>query len=200
MNNFFNTNIVNVNKNNGKNNMNNMRMISMINNFLSSSKNLSDDYLNNTDRSIEYLGEGINGDIYKLKKKNSSEYYVIKIIKFNAKIYDNIKKELSLLKKIESNELCRHVINPCLDHILSKDHLITVFDSFNGITLLEFINQCHNNDIDNVTRCILLKYILKQCFQAIYLIHSLDLCHLQINPHSILVKINVDKLTDTNNI
>lgn len=196
--NFFNTNIIN--PRNRKLENDTPKMISMINKFLSSSKNIGQDYLNNTSRTIEYLGEGLNGSMYKVKKLNSNHYYIIKVINFNKETYPSIKRELGLLKKIESNSLTRQVINPCLDYYLSSNKLISVFNSFNGITLMDFIKQCHHINIDLETRKILLKYILKQCFHAIYQIHKLQLCHLQINPHSILVKINVDKLENSNNI
>lgn len=196
--NFFNTNIINprdIKKENST-----PQMISVINKFLSSSKNVKDDYLNNTSRNIKYLGEGINGSMYKVDKLNSKYYYIIKVIKFNKDTYPSIKRELGLLKKIDNNPLTRNVINPCLDYYLSNNKLISIFNSFNAITLLEFIKQCHHKNIDLKTRIILLKYILKQCFHSIYQIHKINVCHLQINPHSILVKINVNKLENANNI
>lgn len=197
--NFFNTNIINPRKRNSVNDS--IEIKELINKFLSASKNISDDYLNNTSRKIDYLGEGINGSMYKVMKTgNNSAYYIIKLIEFNKSTYSTVKKELGLLKKIESNALARQVINPCLDYYLSKNKLITVFNSFDGTTLLDFINKCHHNDIDKDTKKIILKYIIKQCFHAIYQIHRMHICHLQINPHSILIKLNVDKLDTSNNI
>lgn len=198
MSNFFNTNIINPSKRNSNNSS--PRIINLINKFLSSSKNVSNDYLTNTNRQIEYLGEGINGSMYKVRKVNSNTYYIIKLIKFNKETYPLIKRELSLLKKIEGHALTRDLINPCIDYYLSHNMLISVFKSFNGITLLQFIKECHAKNIDTDTRVILLKYLLKQCFSAISQIHRLKLCHLQINPYSILVKINVSDLQSQNNL
>jgi hypothetical protein len=198
MSNFFNTNIINPSKHNISNSS--PRIINIINKFLSSSKNVSNDYLTNTNRHIEYLGEGINGSMYKVRKVNSSSYYIIKLIQFNKSTYPLIKRELALLKKIEENSLTKDLINPCIDYYLSLNMLISVFKSFNGITVLQFIKECHDKNIDGNTKIILLKYLLKQCFDAISQIHLLKLCHLQINPYSILVKINVSKLSNENNI
>lgn len=196
--NFFNTNIINLRERNSSNSS--PRIINIINKFLSSSKNVSNDYLTNTNKQIEYLGEGINGSMYKVYKLNSNRYYIIKLIKFNKLTYPLIKRELALLKKIESHILTRNLINPCIDYYLGYNMLISVFNSFNGITLLQFIKECHAKNIDTETRVILLKYLLKQCFNAISQIHRLKLCHLQINPYSILVKINVFNLNSQNNL
>jgi len=207
--NFLNTNVIldKGNKNHSLNNNrnNNDKLILQLKKLLSSSsRNISHNFINNTSQEIEYIGEGINGSLYKIPKTtyklNEGKYYIVKVFKYNPKSLKQIKKELKLLKHIETYEYTKRIINPCLDTILTKSYIITVFDTFNGITLLDFIKECHNDKLEVKARNTLLKYCLKEVFNTIYKIHKIGLSHLQITPDSVLIKLNTNLLNLNNNI
>lgn len=191
--NYLNTNVI-LNKDN--NNINNNEQITnKIKSLLLKNRNITPSYINNTTQTLKYIGEGINGTLYTIPKietfVNDGKYYVVKVFKHTTKTLPQIKKELLILKKLESNAPVMEVINPCIDTILTKSYVITIFDSFNGMTLREFIKQCHRPELDNKARNTLLKYCFKQIFMALNRIHTLDICHLQLTPECILVKLNI---------
>ena len=201
--NYLNTNVViNRDQNNGNNNE---QFINKIKSLLTEKKNITDTFMNNTTQKIEYIGEGINGTLYKIPKiktsVNDGKHYIIKVFKYDKSTLPQIKKELRILKKLESHEAVIEVINPCIDTIITKSYIITIFDSFNGMTLREFVSQCHRKELNTKARDTLLKYCFKQIFIGLHRIHSLGICHLQLTPESILVKLNVtspDKISNNN--
>jgi serine/threonine protein kinase len=201
--NYLNTNVV-INRDQNNSN-NNEQFINKIKSLLTQNRNITDLFMNNTTQKIEYIGEGINGTLYKIPKVkttvNDGKHYIIKVFKYDKYTLPQIKKELRILKNLETNAAVMEVINPCIDTIITKSYIITVFDSFNGMTLREFVAQCHRKELDTKARDTLLKYCFKQIFIGLHRIHALGICHLQLTPESILVKLNVtspDKISNNN--
>jgi serine/threonine protein kinase len=201
--NYLNTNVV-INRDQNNNN-NNEQFINKIKSLLTKNRNITDTFMNNTTQKIEYIGEGINGTLYKIPKiktsVNDGKHYIVKVFKYDKSTLPQIKKELRILKNLESNDAVMEIINPCIDTIITKSYIITIFDSFNGMTLREFVAQCHRKELDIKARDTLLKYCFKQIFIGLHRIHSLGICHLQLTPESILVKLNVtspDKISNNN--
>jgi serine/threonine protein kinase len=202
-NNFLNTNVILERNQNNSNN--NEQFMNKIKSLLTQNRNITNNFMNNTTQKLEYIGEGINGSMYKISKLktsiNDGKYYIVKVFKHNKSTLPQIKKELRILKKLTSNDAVMEVINPCIDTIITKSYIITVFDSFNGMTLREFVAQCHRKELDSKARDTLLKYCFKQIFIALNRIHSLGICHLQLTPESILIKLNItspEKLAGNN--
>jgi serine/threonine protein kinase len=199
--NFLNTNVVlSTDQNNGNNNE---VFMSKVKTLLTQNRNITNAFMNNTSQKLEYIGEGINGSLYKIQKLktdvNDGKHYIVKVFKHNTKLLPQIRKELRILKKLETNESVIDIINPCIDTILTKAYVITVFDSFNGMTLRDFVRHCHRTELDAHARDTLLKYCFKQIFISLHHIHSLNVCHLQLTPESILVKLNISDKYDKDN-
>lgn len=200
--NFLDTNTIFNNKEN-----NNIILPLQLKKILLSSKKMNNIFINNTTQNIQYIGKGINGDLFKIPKKNyklnDSKYYVIKVFKYNKKDLNQIKKELKLLHTLENIEYTKNIINPCIDTIITKLYIITIFNSLNGITILDFIKECHNPKLNENARDTLLKYVLKQLLDTIYKLHNINLCHLQLKPNNILIKLNTtifNNLNSSNNV
>ena len=144
---------------------------------------------------IEYLGIGINGSLFRVTEHQTEAKYICKVIKYNQANKKQLKKELGLLKTIEANPHMNGFINPCVGTIILKNHLVTVFPVFNGITIDDFLIIVSSSGFNKTNRFMLTQYIIKYILEGIYFFHRQNVCHLQIDDTSILIEMqNTNKL------
>ena len=145
-------------------------------------------------RKIAYLGEGINGYIYKVDKRNNNnndDYLICKLIKLDKpELKGQIERELAILKQIEMNPHYVCYVNPCIYSIMKKNFVLSVFNSFPGLTLKDMIKHLYEESMNEKHRVHLLKYLVREILNAIFIVHQSNIYHLQLNDSSILVKMN----------
>lgn len=134
-----------------------------------------------------YLGEGINGALYKLTESRTGEY-ICKVIPYNPAYLKQLKKELGLLKTIQLHPYVREFINPCLGMFILSNQIISIFPVFNGLTLDNVLAIVNKPDFTHGNRITLLKYIILDILGALYYFHKQGVCHLQIDGSSILIE------------
>jgi serine/threonine protein kinase len=137
----------------------------------------------------EYLGQGINGDLFRVKESNSNDKFICKVIPFNKEYLKQLSRELGLLKTIQEHELIHEYINPCKKIFISDNSIVSLFPVFNGITLTNVIEILKRHDFDIKNRILLIKYIVKEILEAIYFFHKLNVSHLQLDTESILIEL-----------
>jgi hypothetical protein len=164
---------------------------------------LRDNFVN-TITSVDYIGQGINGELYKLidqteqTSKNGSQY-ICKVIAFNPGTLKQLKRELGLLRTIQSHPYMNEYINPCLSVIVQEGYILSIFPVFNGITLDNVIALFNTTTFNKLNRVLLTKYIIKSILEAVYYFHWQNVCHLQINGDSVLVELREPSRNDIQN-
>ena len=93
---------------------------------------------------------GKYGTLYKIPKiktsVNDGKHYIIKVFKYDKSTLPQIKKELRILKKLESNDAVMEIINPCIDTIITKSYIITILLIILNITIICLNPQMHLSD------------------------------------------------------
>lgn len=164
---------------------------------------LRDNFANNiTD--VDYVGQGINGNLYKLvdatsNKSTNGNQYICKVIEFNPMVLKQLKRELGLLRTIQSHPYMNEYINPCLSVIVREGYILSIFPVFNGITLDNVITLFNTTTFNKLNRVLLTKYIIKSILEAVYYFHWQNVCHLQINGDSVLVELREPSRTELQN-
>lgn len=146
----------------------------------------------------EYLGQGINGDLFKVRDKGSGGEYICKVIGYNQAYLKQLKRELGLLKTIQNHPLIQEYINPCTNLFIRDNTIISLFPVFNGITLTNAITILNGSGFNSSNRLLLVKYIIKEILEAVFFFHKLNISHMQIDTESILIELrepNSDDLT-----
>ena len=137
----------------------------------------------------EYLGQGINGDLFKVRDNNSGGEYICKVIGYNQAYLKQLKRELGLLKTIQSHPLIQEYINPCTKLFIRDNTIISLFPVFNGITLTNAITILNGSGFNSANRLLLIKYIIKEILEAVFFFHKLNISHMQIDTESILIEL-----------
>lgn len=150
-----------------------------------------------------YLGEGINGALYKLTESTRNKpptsadgEYICKVIPYNPAYLKQLKKELGLLKTIQLHPYIREFINPCLGMFILANQIVSIFPVFNGLTLDNVIAIVNKPDFTHSNRITLLKYIILDILEALYFFHKQGVSHLQIDGSSILIEMQPPKATN----
>ena len=199
--NLLNTNQINTGKNTSINTGNNIERTNATNlSMLDLTTTLQDNFANNI-TGIDYVGQGINGDLYKLvdMADNHTTQYICKVIEFNPRVLKQLKRELGLLRTIQSHPYMNEYINPCLSVIVREGYILSIFPVFNGITLNNVITLFNTTTFNKLNRVLLTKYIIKSILEAVYYFHWQNVCHLQINDESVLVELREPSPTDIQN-
>jgi serine/threonine protein kinase len=136
-----------------------------------------------------YLGMGINGDLFKVRDDSSGSEYICKVISYNQAYLKQLKRELGLIKTIQSHPIIREYINPCTKLFIRDNSIISLFPVFNGITLTNVITLLNGSDFNSANRLLLVKYIIKEILEAVYFFHKLNVSHMQLNTESILIEL-----------
>ena len=106
-----------------------------------------------------YLGQGINGDLFKVKDDGTGLEYICKVISYNQAYLKQLKRELGLLKTIQNHPIIQEYINPCSKLFIRDNSIISLFPVFNGITLTNVITLQNSSDFNSEHRLLLIKYI-----------------------------------------
>jgi serine/threonine protein kinase len=136
-----------------------------------------------------YLGQGINGDLFKVRADDSGSEYICKVINYNQAYLKQLKRELGLLKTIQSHPIIQEYINPCTKLFIRDNTIISLFPVFNGITLTNVIKLMSYTDFSKANRLLLVKYISKEILEAVFFFHKLNVSHMQLDTESILIEL-----------
>lgn len=139
--------------------------------------------INNT----KFEGKGDNGEYFIFEE--SGNKYVCKCLPYSTTNLSQIKKELSILYKIQSNKHNLKYINPCLASFITNDNIINIFPVFKGITLRKLLTLISSPDFDKNSRFIISKYIIKQICKGLYQIHKLGISHRQLDLDSVVIEL-----------
>lgn len=143
-----------------------------------------------------YLGQGINGDLFKVRDDSSGSEYICKVISYNQSYLKQLKRELGLLKTIQSHPIIQEYINPCTKLFIRDNSIISLFPVFNGITLTNVIKLLNSSDFNSTNRVLLVKYIIKEILEAVFFFHKLNVSHMQLNTESILIELREPKASN----
>ena len=151
--------------------------------------------LNNSYVATRYLGEeGNNNKLYLLQPRNitpqnTSHKYICKQINIpsnNKKLLKHIQFEIELLKYLSFKKNTNEYINSCIDSIIDKNNVITIFPVFNGSSFPRYkfhmMKELSNNEYTN------LAFLLcKNLLLGLGAIHHNNISHQNITPNSILI-------------
>ena len=136
-----------------------------------------------------YLGQGINGDLFKVRADNTGSEYICKVIGYSHAHLKQLKREIGLLKTIQSHPIIQEYINPCTKLFIRDNTIISLFPVFNGITLTNVIKIMSDTKFNSVNRLLLTKYIIKEILEAVFFFHKLNVSHMQLDTESILIEL-----------
>ena len=169
---------------NNPNSPNNTLQLERINNKLN--QNVSPEY-----KIIKYLGEGINGNLYLAMDANKNKL-ICKTVKLNSpneSLNNELKRqmnfELSILNFLSNNLTTRDYINPCLEHKIIDDEVITIFPVFNGYSLENL--STYLNKLDDSMHYKVAFHIIKAILYGMAKIHQSNIAHQNISEKSVLV-------------
>jgi len=158
---------------------------SKTNNFINSKYKTN---INNEYSIKEYLGEGIQGSLYKVFDKNNNIYICKKIILNHQSNPDQEKQlhfELNLLNFLSSNKITKKYVNPCLEYRKTNNQVFTLFPIFNGYSLSHlktYLFKMNHTNYYNI-----LFHLIKVILFGMAKIHQHNIAHQNINENSILV-------------
>ena len=152
------------------------------------SNNISSKY-----KIIKHLGKGIHGNIYlaidnSTGKSNRNNKYIFKKILLEDNDKTQLKQiqfELALLKYLSSNTVTKEHVNPCLEHKIIDNNVLTVFPVFDGFSLEYINNYLSQLEINRYYKFVF--YLIKSLLHAMAKIHQTNIAHQNINENSILV-------------
>lgn len=162
--------------------------------YLNTQLNNNSKRLNNSYIATKYLGDESNNKLYLLQPRNitpqnTSHKYICKQINIpsnDRKLLQHIKFEIELLKYLSSKKNTNEYINPCIDSIIDKNNVITIFPIFNGSSFPRYkyhmLKELNNNEYTN------LAFLLsKNLLLGLGAIHHNNIAHQNITPNSILI-------------
>jgi len=138
-------------------------------------------HLSKTYETLEMLGEGVSGAVWKVKKKKTGEHFAMKVIKKHkgngAYVADRaLETEINCLRKLRH----RHIVN-IMDSIESNRNLWIVMECAEGGGLYERIVQLSHYTERSAAR------VVKQVLQAVHYMHSYGVVHRDLKPENILL-------------
>lgn len=142
---------------------------------------------------IKHLGKGIQGNLYLAIDNangipNNNNKYIFKKILLDDNNENQLKQiqfELGLLKYLSSNAITKEHVNPCLEHKIIDNNVLTVFPVFDGFSLEYISNYLSQLEINRYYKFVF--YLIKSLLHAIAKIHQTNIAHQNINENSILV-------------
>ena len=150
--------------------------------------------LNNAYIATKFLGTENNNNLYLLRPRNitpqNSNYkYICKQINIpssNRKMLQQIKFEIELLKYLSFKKNTSDYINPCIDSIIDKTNVVTIFPVFNGSSLPRYKSHMMKelNDTEYTNLALLL---CKNLLLGLGAIHHNNIAHQNIIPNSIVI-------------
>lgn len=185
--NLLNTNKTFLGEKQPSNNIQPIELVKLLNSTLQSRDNKNSK--SNIYTNPEYLGQGINGDLFRVHDNNSGGEYICKVIGYNHAYLKQLKRELGLLKTIQSHPLIQEYINPCTKLFIRDNTIISLFPVFNGITLTNAITILNGSGFNSANRLLLVKYIIKEILEAVFFFHKLNISHMQIDTESIVIEL-----------
>lgn len=137
---------------------------------------------------LKYIGQGVNGEIYQIRAGKESVPYICKCITYNPDNLAQVKRELGLLRSIQNYPSTAQYVNPCVGVVVTRDLLVSVFPTFNGVPLGQVKSTIMELGFKSRNRDLLVKYIIKQLLDAVARIHQQNVCHLQLDDNSVLIE------------
>jgi serine/threonine protein kinase len=137
---------------------------------------------------LKYIGQGVNGEIYQIRADKEAVPYICKCIAYNPDNLAQVKRELGLLRSIQNYPSTAQYVNPCVGVVVTKDLLVSVFPTFNGVPLGQVKATLMEPGFKSRNRDLLVKYIIKQLLDAVARIHQQNVCHLQLDDNSVLIE------------
>lgn len=137
---------------------------------------------------LKYIGPGINGEIYQIRADKKAVPYICKCIAYNPNNLAQVSRELGLLRSIQNYPSTAQYVNPCVGVVVTKDLLVSVFPTFNGVPLGQVKSTVMESGFKSRNRDLLVKYIIKQLLDAVARIHQQNVCHLQLDDNSVLIE------------
>ncbi len=137
---------------------------------------------------LKYIGPGVNGEIYQIQADKAAVPYICKCITYNPDNLAQVSRELGLLRSIQNYPSTAQYVNPCVGVVVTKDLLVSVFPTFNGVPLAQVKATIQEPGFKARNRDLLIKYIIKQLLDAVARIHQQNVCHLQLDDNSVLIE------------
>ena len=137
---------------------------------------------------LNIVGEGMYGDVYKCKNKETGEYVAIKKFKGidDELIKKTMKREYEMLKLIKHENIVEFK-----EGFIKEGNIYLVFEYIEK-NLLEIIEENKNGLNEN-----LIKNLIYQLLKAIIYLHKNNIIHRDIKPENILIDKNMNlKLCD----
>ena len=151
-------------------------LIDDINKYIIPSKSFKRNY-----EKICNIGKGAFGKVFKAREISTGRLVAVKQIKINQSRnnYENIIKEINLLKKIDHPNIVKYY-----NYFEEENKIYIIMEYLEGGTLKEFINNNKNKMNEDNARII-----IKQLLNALsYLHYSCDICHRDIKPGNLIFK------------
>jgi len=128
---------------------------------------------------LDKIGRGRFGIVFKVIHNENNKHYVLKYI--NSKHSIDAQYEIDTLKILKREKL-PYIVNLVEEYITHNLSILLVFDYIHCVDLHTFI---HSNTIS--TSSSIKISIIKDMIRGLHLIHSMNLVHLDIKPHNILI-------------
>lgn len=100
------------------------------------------------------------------------------------------RRELNLINKLQKYPPASNYVNPCMDVIISPEITVSIFPAINGISLRDATDIIMAPDFLPKYRYELVTFICRELLDAIQRMHDAGICHLQLEPESILIDLN----------
>ncbi len=145
-----------------------------------------------------FVGRGIQGDIYIIKRNDADTEYICKTIEnVNDTMKSNIETEITMLHNLSSNLNSKSYVIPCIDYVFHDNIAYLIFPLKTGYKLkniypiLDALKK-KNERLYN----IVVTYLCRQIIKALSVIHQKRIAHQNLDTSSIHVSTNIKKITN----
>jgi serine/threonine protein kinase len=143
-----------------------------------------------------FVGNGIQGDIYIIKRIGSDTEYICKTIEnINEGLKSNIEKEITMLQNLSSNLNSKSYVVPCINHIFHENTAYLIFPLKTGYKLKNIypiLDELRKHDETLYNEVIM--YLFRQIVKALAVIHQKRIAHQNLDASSIHVSTNIKKI------
>ena len=148
---------------------------------------------------IDLLGSGISGIVYKVLCQSDNKYYALKIIKNRKAYYAQSLIESKFIKYLNDQEKN------------GQSHFTKIFDVFNYFNHLCMLFELLDQDLNQMLKMnnrqgislSSIRFISKQLFEGVELIHKCKIVHADLKPENILLTVrkeeNLENINQNNN-
>ena len=148
---------------------------------------------------VDLLGSGISGQVYKVLCQSDNKYYALKIIKNRKAYYAQSLIESKFIKYLNDQEKN------------GQSHFTKIFDVFSYCNHLCMLFELLDQDLNQLLKMnnrqgislSSIRFISRQLFEGVELIHKCKIVHADLKPENILLTVrkdeNVENINPNNN-